>query len=131
MWHGAPSGPWPSCQDGVFYRIIAVYCFIGEPGEFQVENLYAVLGVAPNATDDEIKKVYRSLAMRYHPDRNQAPGAEARFKAVTKAYEVLSDPARRAEYNQSVNHRIVLDAEAEAFELWRSLFALNGVNLQS
>jgi len=95
-----------------------------------VENLYAILGVAPNATDDEIKKVYRSLAMRYHPDRNQAPGAEARFKAVTKAYETLSDPARRAEYDQSVNHRIVLDAEGEAFELWRSLFALNGVNLQ-
>jgi curved DNA-binding protein CbpA len=60
-----------------------------------VENLYAILGVAPNASDDEIKKVYRSLAMRYHPDRNQAPGAEARFKAVTKAYEVLSDPAKR------------------------------------
>jgi curved DNA-binding protein CbpA len=94
-----------------------------------VENLYAILGVAPNASDDEIKKVYRALAMRYHPDRNQALGAEARFKAVTKAYEILSDSAKRAEYNQSVNHRIVLDAEAEAFELWRSLFSLNGVNL--
>jgi molecular chaperone DnaJ len=94
-----------------------------------VENLYAILGVAPNATDDEIKKVYRSLAMRYHPDRNQAPGAEARFKAVSKAYEVLSDPAKLAEYNQTDNHRIVLDAEGEAFELWRSVFALNGVNL--
>lgn len=95
-----------------------------------MENLYAILGVAPNASDEEIKKVYRSLAMRYHPDRNDAPGAEARFKAVTKAYEILSDPTRRDEYNQSVNHRIVLDAEAEAFELWRSLFALNGVTLQ-
>ena len=95
-----------------------------------MENLYAILGVAPNASDEEIKKVYRSLAMRYHPDRNDAPGAEARFKAVTKAYEVLSDRTRREEYNQSVNHRIVLDAEAEAFELWRSLFALNGVTLQ-
>ena len=96
-----------------------------------MENLYAILGVAPNATDEEIKKVYRSLAMRYHPDRNDAPGAEARFKAVTKAYEVLSDRSKREEYNQSVNHRIVLDAEAEAFELWRSLFALNGVTLQA
>ncbi|MGJ9419488.1 DnaJ domain-containing protein [Massilia sp. CMS3.1] len=95
-----------------------------------MENLYAILGVAPNASDEEIKKVYRSLAMRYHPDRNDAPGAEARFKAVTKAYEILSDAAKRDEYNQSVNHRIVLDAEAEAFELWRSLFALNGVTLQ-
>ena len=94
-----------------------------------MENLYAVLGVAPNASDDEIKKVYRSLAMRYHPDRNDAPGAVARFKAVTKAYEILSDRAKREEYNQSVNHRIVLDAHAEAFELWRSLFSLNGVTL--
>ena len=95
-----------------------------------MENLYAILGVAPNASDEEIKKVYRSLAMRYHPDRNDAPGAEARFKAVTKPYEILSDRTKREEYNQSVNHRIVLDAEAEAFELWRSLFALNGVTLQ-
>ena len=94
-----------------------------------MENLYAILGVAPNATDDEIKKVYRSLAMRYHPDRNDAPGAQARFQAVSKAYEILSDRVKRDEYNQSVNHRIVLDAEAEAYELWRSLFALNGVSL--
>ena len=94
-----------------------------------MENLYNVLGVAPNASDDEIKKVYRSLAMRYHPDRNDAPGAEVRFKSITKAYEILSDRARRDEYNQSVNHRIILDAEAEAFELWRSLFHLNGVSL--
>ena len=94
-----------------------------------MENLYNVLGVAPNATDDEIKKVYRSLAMRYHPDRNDAPGAEVRFKGITKAYEILSDPVKRDEYNQSVNHRIVLDAEAEAYELWRQVFSLNGVAL--
>ena len=94
-----------------------------------MENLYNILGVAPNATDEEIKKVYRSLAMRFHPDRNDAPGAEVRFKSITKAYEILSDRARRDEYNHSVNHRIILDAEAEAFELWRSLFQLNGVPL--
>ena len=94
-----------------------------------MENLYAILGVAPNASDDEIKKVYRSLAMRYHPDRNDAPGAEARFKAVTKAYEILSDRARREEYNQSVNHRIIIDAEAEAYQLWRSVFNLHGTVL--
>ena len=94
-----------------------------------MENLYNVLGVAPNATDEDIKKVYRWLAMRYHPDRNDAPGAEVRFKSITKAYEILSDRVKRDEYNQSVNHRIILDAEAEAFELWRSLFQLNGVTL--
>lgn len=94
-----------------------------------MENLYSILGVAPNASDEDIKKVYRSLAMRYHPDRNDAPGAEVRFKSITKAYEILSDRVKRDEYNQSVNHRIILDTEAEAFELWRALFALNGVTL--
>jgi DnaJ-class molecular chaperone len=103
--------------------------FLAVAGSFLVENLYNILGVAPNASDEEIKKVYRSLAMRYHPDRNDAPGAEVRFKSITKAYEILSDAAKRDEYNQSVNHRIILDAEAEAFELWRSLFQLNGVTL--
>lgn len=96
-----------------------------------MENLYAILGVAPNATDEEIKKVYRSLAMRYHPDRNDAPGAQARFQAVSKAYEILSDRAKRDDYNQSLNHRIVLDADAEAYALWRSLFALNGVHVHN
>jgi DnaJ-class molecular chaperone len=94
-----------------------------------MENLYNVLGVAPNASDDDIKKVYRSLAMRFHPDRNQAPGAEARFKSVTKAYEILADPVKRAEYDQSVNHRIIIDPEAEAYALWCGVFRLHGTVL--
>ena len=94
-----------------------------------MENLYNVLGVAPNASDDDIKKVYRSLAMRFHPDRNQAPGAEARFKSVTKAYEILADPVKRAEYDQSVNHRIIIDPEAEAYALWSGVFRLHGTVL--
>ncbi|WP_317203973.1 DnaJ domain-containing protein [Janthinobacterium sp.] len=94
-----------------------------------MENLYNVLGVPPNASDDEIKKIYRSLAMRFHPDRNTAPGAEVRFKSVTKAYEILADPVKRAEYDQSVNHRIILDPEAEAYALWRSVFNLHGSSL--
>jgi curved DNA-binding protein CbpA len=94
-----------------------------------MENVYNVLGVAPNATDDEIKKVYRSLAMRFHPDRNAEPGAEQRFKSITKAYEILSDPVKREEYNQSVNHRIIIDPEAEAYQLWRGVFNLHGTVL--
>jgi DnaJ-class molecular chaperone len=94
-----------------------------------VENVYNVLGVAPNAGDDEIKKVYRALAMRFHPDRNPAPGAEARFKSITKAYEILADPVKRAEYDQSVNHRIIIDPEAEAYALWRAVFSLHGTVL--
>ncbi|MGB9990932.1 DnaJ domain-containing protein [Massilia sp. SM-13] len=94
-----------------------------------MDNLYNVLGIAPNASEDEIKKVYRSLAMRFHPDRNQEPGADARFKAIVKAYEVLSDPVKREEYNQSLNHRIIIDPEAEAYQLWRSVFAMQGVTI--
>lgn len=94
-----------------------------------MENLYNILGIAPNATTDDIKKRYRSLAMRFHPDRNSEEGAEARFNAIQQAYEVLTDTKRRAEYDQQMNDRIVLDAEGEAMELWRSVFKFNGVEL--
>ncbi|MDD4978386.1 MAG: DnaJ domain-containing protein [Gallionella sp.] len=94
-----------------------------------MENLYNILGVAPNASNDDIKKRYRSLAMRFHPDRNSEEGAEARFNAIQQAYEVLTDTKRRAEYDQQMNDRIVLDAEGEAMELWRSVFKFNGVEL--
>ena len=96
-----------------------------------MENLYNILGVAPNASTDEVKKRYRSLAMRYHPDRNSDAGADLRFNAIQKAYEVLADTKRRTEYDQKFNDRIVLDAEAEAYELWRTVFEFNGVKIQS
>ncbi len=64
-------------------------------------DLYELLGVARTATADEIKKAYRRLARELHPDVNQDdPEAEARFKEVATAYEVLSDPERRARYDQ-------------------------------
>src|SRR6266571_4317882 len=62
-------------------------------------NLYGVLGVAPDATDDEIRSAYRRLARELHPDVNGDPGAERRFKEVTAAYETLSDPGRRQRYD--------------------------------
>ncbi len=121
--------PFETLSFGALWLTILVIYSASWPGVSQMENHYNTLGIAPNATEDDIKKVYRSLAMRFHPDRNQAPGAEARFKSITKAYEILSDPVKREEYNQSVNHSIIIDAEAEAYQLWRSVFNLHGTVL--
>src|SRR5512143_2943286 len=68
-------------------------------------DYYEVLGVAKNATEDEIKKAYRKLAMKHHPDRNQgdkanAKEAEEKFKEAKEAYEVLTDAAKRGAYDR-------------------------------
>lgn len=64
-------------------------------------DYYEVLGVARSAESGEIKKAFRRLAMKYHPDRNRDnPDAEAQFKEVKEAYEILADPQKRASYDQ-------------------------------
>src|SRR3989337_2195446 len=62
-------------------------------------DYYEVLGVPRDADGKRIKDAFRELALKYHPDRNQSPGAEDRFKEVAEAYAVLSDPKKRAEYD--------------------------------
>jgi len=65
------------------------------------KNFYDILGIAKGASDDEIKKAYRKLAMQYHPDRNQGDKeAEEKFKDINEAYQVLSDPQKKAQYDQ-------------------------------
>lgn len=66
----------------------------------QKRDYYEVLGVVRSAGVEEIKKAFRRLAMQYHPDRNKEDGAEARFKEIGEAYEVLSDPEKRAAYDR-------------------------------
>ncbi len=64
------------------------------------KDYYKILGVAREASQDEVKRAYRKLARKYHPDVSKEPDAEARFKELGEAYEVLKDPEKRAAYNQ-------------------------------
>ncbi|UCB55030.1 MAG: DnaJ domain-containing protein [Thiotrichales bacterium] len=66
----------------------------------QFRDYYEIMGVDRNATQEEIKRAYRKLARKYHPDISKDPDAEARFKEMGEAYEVLKDPEKRAAYDQ-------------------------------
>ncbi len=63
------------------------------------KNYYDILGVSKNASADEIKSAYRGLAKKYHPDINKEPGAAEKFKEINEAYEVLSDPTKKSNYD--------------------------------
>ena len=66
----------------------------------EFKDYYKIIGVARNATQDEIKRAYRKLARKFHPDVSKEADAEVRFKEVGEAYEVLKDPEKRATYDQ-------------------------------
>src|SRR3982750_1940242 len=88
------------------------------------KDYYAVLGVAREASPEDIKKAYRKLARKYHPDVSKEPNAEERFKEVQEAYETLKDPEKRAAYDQLGRH-----AEGQEFRPppgWGSSFGEGG-----
>ena len=94
-----------------------------------MKDYYAILGVPKDATQEEIKRAYRELAKKYHPDKNRGdPKAEERFKEINEAYAVLSDPKKRAEYDR---RGYVEGAEAyqnffpqDLFDLFEELFGV-------
>ncbi|MGL6018523.1 MAG: curved DNA-binding protein [Gibbsiella quercinecans] len=71
----------------------------------EIKDYYAILGVKPADDIKAIKTAYRRLARKYHPDVSTEPDAEARFKEIAEAYEVLKDSERRAEYDEILKHR--------------------------
>ncbi len=82
------------------YVIIAEIFVVLKDKEFMSSSLYETLGLQKGASSDEIKKAYRRLARKYHPDINKEKGAEDKFKEINAAYEVLSDEKKRAQYDR-------------------------------
>ncbi len=64
------------------------------------KDYYKILGLVRGASEDDIKKAYRKMALKYHPDKNKAAGSEEKFKEIAEAYEVLSDKRKREIYDQ-------------------------------
>ena len=66
-----------------------------------VKNYYKILGVNKTASEDDIKKAYKKMALKFHPDKNKEPDAEEKFKEIAEAYEVLSDRGKKHKYDTS------------------------------
>ena len=92
-------------------------------------RLYNILGINQNATEKEIKKAYRKLAIKYHPDKNKNPGAEDKFKEISSAYEVLSNKDKRKRYDKFGEDGLKNDnMGGNPFDLFSNIFGGNSFN---
>lgn len=83
---------------------------------------YAALGLKSDATLADIKKAFRQKASQFHPDRNTAEDAPARFREVQEAYDVLSDEDKRKAYDDNRRRNLLDDPAQTAREIWHSYF---------
>jgi curved DNA-binding protein CbpA len=95
------------------------------PARARVEkDYYRIVGLHPEATEEEIRKAYRRLALQWHPDRNPGnPDAAERFKEASEAYAVLIDPAKRQEYDRARRAGVTGEFRPRRKDLFRDLFA--------
>ena len=97
----------------------------------EFKDYYKILGVDKNASQDEIKKVYRKLAMKYHPDRNRDnKKAEEKFKQITEANEVLSDPEKRKKYDTLGSNWKQHQSQGQGFDDFYSNYGRGGGGAQ-
>ncbi|XP_067850613.1 dnaJ homolog subfamily B member 14 isoform X2 [Heptranchias perlo] len=84
------------------------------------KDYYEILGTSKDASDEDLKKAYRKLALKFHPDKNHAPGATEAFKAIGNAYAVLSNPVKRKDYDQYGNSQSPGNCQHGGFEFHRN-----------
>ena len=83
-----------------------------------MSNHYALLGIDSDATSAAIKNAYRKKASEYHPDKNSAPDAPARFREIQEAYDLLSDPVKRRDYDENRRRSLLEEPLETAREIW-------------
>eukprot|EP00096_Caligus_rogercresseyi_P010220 TRINITY_DN3649_c0_g1_i2.p1 TRINITY_DN3649_c0_g1~~TRINITY_DN3649_c0_g1_i2.p1 ORF type:complete len:190 (-),score=55.68 TRINITY_DN3649_c0_g1_i2:126-695(-) len=80
---------------------ISCLAFVALSGVSALTDYYKTLGLEPSALPKDVKKAFRQLALKYHPDKNKSPDAEKQFREIAEAYEVLSDEKKRRDYDAS------------------------------
>ncbi len=85
-----------------------------------MKDYYAVLGVEADASDAVLKSAYRRKASQYHPDRNPSSDAAAQFRDTQEAYDLLSDPAKRRDYDENRRRSLLENPLATAQDIWKT-----------